>query len=165
MSWISPTASDYGSEYYDDALKKINSLYDGLQLKNSSASDLYKEGRGIASSAAGDKAAIAKKQAKASAMQNGAGRMTAAVQGAGAASNAVNEGFDSNVSTGMGAAQTQEQNSNTNELTKANAKSSALLSTAEGKARAKTNAKNARENRSLSTLGTFASLLGGNNNA
>lgn len=161
MSWISPTASDYGSNYYDDALKKINSLYDGLQLKNSSASDLYKEGRGIASAAAGDKAAIAKKQAKAAAMQNGAGRMTAAVQGAGAASNAVNEGFDSNVSTGMGAAQSQEQNANTNELAKADAKAEALLSTAKEKAAAKTNAKKARETRALSTLGSFTSLLGG----
>lgn len=163
MSWISPTAKDYGSDYYDDALKKINSLYDSLNLKNSSASDLYKEGRGVASAAAGDKAAIAKKQAKASAMQNGAGRMTAAVQGAGAASNAVNEGFDSNVSTGMSAAQTQEQNANTNELTKANAKSSALMTSAQGKASAKQAAKSAKENRAATTLGTFASLLGGGN--
>lgn len=161
MSWINPNAKDYGSDYYDDALSKIDSLYNNVKLKNSSANDLYKQGRGVASGAAGDKAAIAKKQAKASAMQNGAGRMTSAVQGAGSASRAVSEGFDSNVSTGMSAAQSQEQNANTNELTKASAKSNALLSTAQGKANAKTNARDSKERRLSSVMGSFASLFGG----
>lgn len=160
MSWINPTSSDFGSDYYDEALNKINSLYNNLKLKNSSASDLYKEGRGVASAAAGDKAAIAKKQAKAAAMQNGAGRMTAAVQGAGAASNAVNEGFDSNVATGMSTAQSQEQAANSNELSKAGTQANALMSTAQGKAAAKTSAQDTKNKRLASTLGSFASLFG-----
>lgn len=160
MSWLNPSSSDFGSDYYDEALEKINQLYDNMQTKNSSASELYKEGRGVASAAAGDKAAIAKKQAKAAAMQNGAGRMTAAVQGAGAASNAVSEGFDSNVATGMSAAQSQEQAANQIEQNKANAKANSLLSTAQGKAAAKSAAQDTKNKRLASTIGSFASLFG-----
>lgn len=76
-----------GNEY-SQSLKDIAANTKG-------AKELYKAGKEAASSAANNKAGIAKRNAKAAAMQSGGSRLMAAIQGAQGAVDASTDGYDS----------------------------------------------------------------------
>lgn len=92
-----------GKEEADEAYSAL----DNVDTKRMSAQEAYNQGRGVAGQAASDKAGIAKRQAKAAASMNGAGKMQAAVQGAQAATDAAVNGFDSTASNAANLAASQ----------------------------------------------------------
>lgn len=73
---------------YSQSLKDIAANTKG-------AKELYQAGKEAASSAANNKAGIAKRNAKAAAMQGGGSRLMAAIQGAQGAVDASTDGYDS----------------------------------------------------------------------
>lgn len=77
---------------YEQAMKDAES-------KRKSTKELYSEGKEIASAAAGNKAGLAKKNAKAAAMQGTGSKLMSAIQGAQAAADAASEGFDATAGT------------------------------------------------------------------
>ena len=120
--WDSVTGGRASSEDYENALKKNAADYDAAMsaankqyeqdvanalAKQKSAKELYAEGKETASAAASNKAGLAKRNAKAAAMQTNGSKLMAAIQGAQAATDAATEGFDENASNAaaMGHAQ------------------------------------------------------------
>lgn len=153
---------DYGSEYYDKALKDIDDLYNGLDLTRKTAKQHYEAGRETAGMEAADKAGQAKKAAKAAAMMNNAGKMTAAVQGAQAAADAATNGYDEAANTAAAMSQSQENAEKADMMNRAGNKASAIYQAAAGKAQAKADAqkaKEARRNQVLNTSGLITSAL------
>lgn len=89
-----------GAEY-DAAMKDI--------AKNTkSAKELYSEGKEVAGAQAGNKAGIAKRNAKAAAMQGSGSKLMSAIQGAQGAVDASTQGFDEGASNAAALAQSQQ---------------------------------------------------------
>lgn len=151
----------YGSKYYDEALAQIDDIYNNLDTTRKTAKQHYEAGRETAGMEAADKAGLAKREAKASAAMNGAGKMTQAVQGAQAASDASREGYDEAANTAASMSQAQENAEKQAELNKAQQQASSLLQTAAGKANAAAQAQAAKEKKRSDTLNAGATLTSG----
>ena len=78
----------------EEAGKEYKSNLEDISKNLKSAQQLYQEGKEAASSAAANKAGIAKRNAKAAAMQTGGSKLLSAIQGAQAANDASAQGFD-----------------------------------------------------------------------
>lgn len=117
----------YDSTALDQSYKDAQNYLSNVDTSRKSAQQLYSEGNEAAGQAAGNKAGIAKRQAKAAAMMNGAGKLASAVQGAQAAGDAVSEGYDSTVSNAANLAASQENASKNAQQALANQNASNAL--------------------------------------
>lgn len=154
LSWISSLRDAFGSNEGTKAAKKAaeqaKQTIENVDI--SDAEDLYKKGRAAAGVAASDKAGIAKKQAKAAAAMNNASKTMAAIQGAQAATDAVQSGYDSAAQNAAAMQAGQESK----DLSKAQAIAGIQQHKGDVAAQeAINNTKNA-----WNTVGTFAKLLG-----
>ena len=154
LSWISSLRDAFGSNEGTKAAKKAaeqaKQTIENVDI--SDAEDLYKKGRAAAGVAASDKAGIAKKQAKAAAAMNNASKTMAAIQGAQAATDAIQSGYDSAAQNAAAMQAGQESK----DLSKAQAIAGIQQHKGDVAAQeAINNTKNA-----WNTVGTFAKLLG-----
>lgn len=133
-----------------EASKRAQETIDATKL--SDAEGLYKEGRAAAGVSASDKAGIAKRQAKAAASMNNASKAMSAIQGAQAATDAVQQGYD----TASQNAASMQAGQEAKNLAKAQTK--AGIQQHEGDV-ASTEAMNNSKN-AWNTVGTFGKLLG-----
>ena len=96
LDWIKNLRKAFGQSEATNiakgAAEKSTETVDTVKL--SDAEDLYNKGRAAAGVSAADKAGIAKKQAKAAASMNNASKAMSAIQGAQAATDAVQQGYD-----------------------------------------------------------------------
>lgn len=153
---------DYGAQYIDRANEEIQDMYKNMNLNRKSAKQHYEAGREIAGMEASDKAGEAKRTAKATAMMNDAGKMTAAVQGAQAAADASSKGYDEAANVAASMSQAQEQAQRQDEINKTNAMANSIMTAAQNKANAKANANEANRgvlgDNKKNLLTTFTSL-------
>lgn len=138
-----------GKRAQEAAGEAMNTL---SSVKLSDAEDLYKKGRAAAGVAAADKAGIAKKQAKAAAAMNNASKTMAAIQGAQAATDAVQSGYDQTAQNAAAMQAGQEGK----ELDRA--KTTAGIQQHAGDVAAQEAINNT--NKQWQTVGTIAKLLG-----
>ena len=101
-----------------------------------SAKDLYRAGREMAAQTASDKAGIAKKNAKAAAMQSSNSKLMSALQGAEAANTASQEGFDNQINQSASLEAGQEAAKLQNKIQSADAKYNAAADAANATAEA-----------------------------
>lgn len=107
------------NNYLEAGKTKAQAYLDAVDTSRKSAKELYAEGREIAGTAAVDKAGIAKKQAKAASSMAGASKLFGAIQGAQAATDAVQRGYDEAAQNAASMAQSQENAEKQAEMTKA----------------------------------------------
>lgn len=133
-----------------DASGRAQAEVDSVNI--SDAEDLYKKGRAAAGVSAADKAGIAKKQAKAAASMNNASKTMSAIQGAQAATDAVQQGYD----TASQNAASMQAGQEAKNLAKAQSKAGIVQHEGDVSAtEALNNSKNA-----WNTVGTFSKILG-----
>ena len=125
---------------------KAQAYLDAIDTSRKSAKELYQEGREIAGMEAADKAGIAKKQAKAAASQAGASKLFSAIQGAQAATDAVQQGYDEAAQAGANMAQSQEEAQKSAEMAKASNQAGLESNMAQTQASTAMNAGNALAN-------------------
>ena len=94
-----------------NAAKYAAKIMDEADTSTDDIETLYNKGRGAAGVAANDKAGIAKKQATAAAKMGNASKLQAALAGANAANDAVQQGYDetANQAAAMEASRQQQQ--------------------------------------------------------
>lgn len=107
----------------NEAQKEI----DKVDTKTDDVRTLANKARETAGQAAGDKAGIAKKQAKAASAMQGGSRLMNAINAASAASNAATEGYDEAQQRAMNLEAQKQQADVTNRLNKANNKANARM--------------------------------------
>ena len=107
----------------NEAQKEI----DKVDTKTDDVRTLSNKAREAAGQAAGDKAGIAKKQAKAASAMQGGSRLMNAINAASAASNAATEGYDEAQSRAMNLEASRQQSDVSNRLSKAQAKANARM--------------------------------------
>lgn len=107
----------------NEAQKEI----DKVDTKTDDVRTLSNKARESAGQAAGDKAGIAKKQAKAASAMQGGSRLMNAINAASAASNAATEGYDEAQSRAMNLEASRQQSDVANRLSKANSKANARM--------------------------------------
>ena len=107
----------------NEAQKEI----DSVDTKTDDVRTLSNKAREAAGQAAGDKAGIAKKQAKAASAMQGGSRLMNAINAASAASNAATEGYDEAQSRAMNLEASRQQSDVANRLNKANNKANARM--------------------------------------
>ena len=107
----------------NEAQKEI----DSVDTKTDDVRTLSNKARETAGQVAGDKAGIAKKQAKAASAMQGGSRLMNAINAASAASNAATEGYDEAQSRAMNLEASRQQSDVANRLNKAQAKSNARM--------------------------------------
>lgn len=127
-------AAQQSSKYLEEGKSKAQSYLDAIDTSRKSAKQLYQEGREVAGTAAVDKAGLAKKQAKAASMQAGSGKLFAAIQGAQAATEAAQTGYDEAAQSAAQMAQSQENAQKGSEMTKAQNQANAEMSAAQQQA-------------------------------
>lgn len=108
----------------NEAQKEI----DKVDTKTDDVRTLSNKAREAAGQAAGDKAGIAKKQAKAASAMQGGSRLMNAINAASAASNAATEGYDEAQNRAMNIEASRQQSDVANRLNKANSKANARMS-------------------------------------
>lgn len=108
----------------NEAQKEI----DKVDTKTDDVRTLSNKAREAAGQAAGDKAGIAKKQAKAASAMQGGSRLMNAINAASAASNAATEGYDEAQSRAMNLEASRQQSDVANRLNKAQAKANSRMS-------------------------------------
>lgn len=154
LDWIKGIRNAFGQAEATNIAKgaadKAKETVDAVKL--SDAEDLYNKGRAAAGVAAADKAGIAKKQAKAAASMNNASKAMSAIQGAQAATDAVQQGYD----TASQNAAAMQAGQEAKELAKAQTK--AGIQQHEGDV-ASTEAMNNSKN-AWNMLGNFTKILG-----
>ena len=107
----------------NEAQKEI----DSVDTKTDDVRTLSNKAREAAGQAAGDKAGIAKKQAKAASAMQGGSRLMNAINAASAASNAATEGYDEAQSRAMNLEANRQQSDVSNKLNKATNKANARM--------------------------------------
>lgn len=107
----------------NEAQKEI----DKVDTKTDDVRTLSNKAREAAGQAAGDKAGIAKKQAKAASAMQGGSRLMNAINAASAASNAATEGYDEAQGRAMNLEASRQQSDVANKLSKANSKANARM--------------------------------------
>lgn len=130
-------------------------MIDSVDTTTDDVETLYNKGRSAAGVAANDKAGIAKKQAKAAASMGGASKLMSAIQGAQAANDAVQNGYDETASRAAGMEQANQQQKIANELSKASQNASNLVNTVNAQAN---DINTTRQNR-LNRMGQAASAM------
>ena len=150
LDWIKNLRGAFGQTEATDIAKKASERakaeVDSVNI--SDAEDLYKKGR----AAAGVSAGIAKKQAKAAASMNNASKTMSAIQGAQAATDAVQQGYD----TASQNAASMQAGQEARNLAKAQSKAGIVQHEGDiAASEAMNNSKNA-----WNTVGTFSKLLG-----
>lgn len=107
----------------NEAQKEI----DKVDTKTDDVKTLSNKARETAGQAAGDKAGIAKKQAKAASAMQGGSRLMNAINAASAASNAATEGYDEAQNRAMNLEASRQQSDVANRLNKANSKANSRM--------------------------------------
>lgn len=107
----------------NEAQKEI----DKVDTKTDDVRTLSNKARETAGQAAGDKAGIAKKQAKAASAMQGGSRLLNAINAASAASNAATEGYDEAQNRAMNLEASRQQSDVANRLSKANSKANSRM--------------------------------------
>ena len=107
--------------------QKAQEEIDSVDTKTDDVRTLSNKAREAAGQAAGDKAGIAKKQAKAASAMQGGSRLMNAINAASAASNAATEGYDEAQSRAMNLEASRQQSDVANRLNKANSKANARM--------------------------------------
>lgn len=107
----------------NEAQKEI----DSVDTKTDDVRTLSNKAREAAGQAAGDKAGIAKKQAKAASAMQGGSRLMNAINAASAASNAATEGYDEAQQRAMNLEAQRQQSDVSNKLNKATNKANARM--------------------------------------
>lgn len=106
---------------------KAQEEIDSVDTKTDDVRTLSNKAREAAGQAAGDKAGIAKKQAKAASAMQGGSRLMNAINAASAASNAATEGYDEAQSRAMNLEASRQQSDVANRLNKATNKANARM--------------------------------------
>lgn len=101
---------------------------DSVDTKTDDVRTLSNKAREAAGQAAGDKAGIAKKQAKAASAMQGGSKLLNAINASSAAANAATEGYDEAQSRAMNLEASRQQSDVANRLNKANSKANARMS-------------------------------------
>lgn len=117
-----------------------------------SSTELYQAGRSAAGAAAADKAGIAKKQAKGAAMMNGASKLQGALQGAAAATDASQQGYDETANQAANLEAGIDKQKTAIDLEKANAE----IDSARAKDKAINDNRNAMRNTAASIISAFS---------
>lgn len=107
--------------------QKAQEEIDSVDTKTDDVRTLSNKAREAAGQAAGDKAGIAKKQAKAASAMQGGSRLMNAINAASAASNAATEGYDEAQQRAMNLEAQRQQSDVTNKLNKATNKANARM--------------------------------------
>lgn len=128
-----------------------------------SSKELYQLGKETASAQAGNKAGIAKKNAKAAAMQNNRSRLMSAIQGAEAANTASQEGFDAGASNAMSIEAQNQQNKYNADVAAAQQKAQNTMTAAQSKANLYNNQASNSSSRRNAFLQIGASFIPGGN--
>lgn len=154
LDWIKNLRTAFGQSEATDIAKKASERakaeVDTVNI--SDAEDLYNKGRAAAGVSAADKAGIAKKQAKAAASMNNASKTMSAIQGAQAATDAVQQGYD----TASQNAASMQAGQEARNLAKAQSKAGIIQHEGDvASTEALNNSKNA-----WNTVGTFSKILG-----
>ena len=106
---------------------KAQEEIDSVDTKTDDVRTLSNKAREAAGQAAGDKAGIAKKQAKAASAMQGGSRLLNAINASSAAANAATEGYDEAQSRAMNLEATRQQSDLANRLNKAQAKANSRM--------------------------------------
>lgn len=129
--WFDTSAS---TDYIKQALllnalnaQKAQEDIDSVDTKTDDVRTLANKARETAGQAAGDKAGIAKKQAKAASAMQGGSRLLNAINASSAAANAATEGYDEAQSRAMNLEASRQQSDVANRLNKANNKANARM--------------------------------------
>ena len=107
--------------------QKAQEDIDSVDTKTDDVRTLANKARETAGQAAGDKAGIAKKQAKAASAMQGGSKLLNAINASSAAANAVTEGYDEAQSRAMNLEASRQQADVTNRLNKATNKANARM--------------------------------------
>jgi len=122
---------------YEAAMKGVSDTYASdvaaAQAKRKSLKEIGAEGKEAAATEASNKAGLAKKNAKAAAMQTSGSKLMSAIQGAQAANDAVSSGFDASAARNTSMAQSINEADITNALTAAQNKADLASSAAKNK--------------------------------
>lgn len=100
---------------------------ESVDTKTDDVRTLANKARETAGQAAGDKAAIAKKQAKAASAMQGGSKLLNAINASSAAANAATEGYDEAQSRAMNLEASRQQSDVANRLNKANSKANSRM--------------------------------------
>lgn len=100
---------------------------DSVDTKTDDVRTLANKARETAGQAAGDKAGIAKKQAKAASAMQGGSRLLNAINASSAAANAATEGYDEAQNRAMNIEASRQQSDVANRLNKANSKANSRM--------------------------------------
>ena len=129
--WFDTSASN---DYTKQALllnalnaNKAQEDIDSVDTKTDDVRTLANKARETAGQAAGDKAAIAKKQAKAASAMQGGSKLLNAINASSAAANAATEGYDEAQSRAMNLEASRQQSDVANRLNKATNKANARM--------------------------------------
>lgn len=151
-----------------DAEKKANAQLaadtEAAKSNLKSSKELYQLGKETASAQAGNKAGIAKKNAKAAAMQSGGSRLMSAIQGAEAANAASQEGFDTGANQAMGLEAQNQQNRYNADIAAAQQKAANTMAAANAKANVYNQQAQSDANKRSQLIQTGAYLFGGKKN-
>lgn len=130
--WFDTSAS---TDYTKQALllnalnaQKAQEDIENVDTKTDDVRTLANKAREAAGQAAGDKAGIAKRQAKAASAMQGGSRLLNAINASSAAANAATEGYDEAQSRAMNLEASRQQSDVANRLNKANSKANARMS-------------------------------------
>ena len=130
--WFDTSAS---TDYTKQALllnalnsQKAQEDIDSVDTKTDDVRTLATKAREAAGQAAGDKAGIAKKQAKAASAMQGGSKLLNAINASSAAANAATEGYDEAQSRAMNLEASRQQSDVANRLNKATNKANARMS-------------------------------------
>lgn len=122
---------------YDSSMNDVRDTYandvEAAQAKRKSLKEIGAEGKEAAATEASNKAGIAKRNAKAAAMQNSGSRLMSAIQGAQAANDAVSSGFDAAAARNTAMAQGINEADITNALNAAQNKANLASAAAKNK--------------------------------
>ena len=145
--------------------QKAQEEIDSVDTKTDDVRTLSNKAREAAGQAAGDKAGIAKKQAKAASAMQGGSRLMNAINAASAASNAATEGYDEAQSRAMNLEASRQQSDVANRLNKANSKANARMNAVNNQTQMLTGideAKNAAKQKDWDRATTMGTELGKN---
>lgn len=158
---IISTAQSNANEFLKNAEEKANETIAAVDTSRSSASELYNEGREVAGQAASDKAGLAKKEAKAASAMAGGSKLFNALQGAAAATEATQEGFDNTVNNAAALAANQENAEKQAALSAATSQAANTMTAGANKANTAISAGNASAGNwnKLSSLGSNTSTV------
>lgn len=143
----------------NEAQKEI----DSVDTKTDDVRTLANKARETAGAAAGDKAGIAKKQAKAASAMQGGSKLLNAINASSAAANAVTEGYDEAQNRAMNLEASRQQADVTNRLNKATNKANARMNATNTQAQMLTGmdaAKDAAKQKDWDRLANVGSQVG-----